>query len=290
VKTAKYLMIAAVLGFVGLTAGLVVAVLYIDRIARVGMETGATYALGVRTTVADVSVGLRAGKIGIDVVNVDNPVGYQSPHFMRLARGNAEVTLPSLMSELVEMPELTLSGIDMNLERRGRKSNYKIILENIKKFESRVEEIKPRTDSEKKYVIRRVNFEDVSVVVELLPVGGDLTRIPIHIDRIELRDVGSHQTKGVVLSELTHILVKALIEAVIRRAGDLLPRDVMSELAAGLKGLDEIHASSLEIVGEVRATVEGRTRILKEIGRGVVEELGIGREAGKRTTGASPPQ
>ena len=200
-----------IVGLVVLLVVVVVAVvLWIDHIAKAGVETGATYALGVNTTVDSVDVGVLTGGVQMDALNVANPQGYGSDHFLRLGKGKVAVSLGSLMNETVILPELTLAGISMNLERRGAKGNYQVILDNLKKFESQ-EAAEPEPDEPKqgkKFVIEKVDISDVQVQVELLPIGGDATRLPVRIERIELKNVGSDSDGGVLLSELTGILIR----------------------------------------------------------------------------------
>lgn len=255
---------------------------WIDGIAKVGVETGATYALGVETTLERMSIGVFSGEAGMSKLNVRNPVGFDTPHFLELGNGNVAVSLGSLMDDTVVVPELTLSSLSMNLERKGGKANYQVILDGLKRFDTREDappsapQDKAEAEEGKKFIVRHVAINDVNVQVDWLPVGGELTRVPLRIERIELHDVGSESANGVQLAELTGILIKAILISVADKGGNLIPADIAGELSKGLEGLTGLGDATVQVVGEVTTVVDGQVRKVGEAGKKLVEKLGEG--------------
>ena len=253
---------------------------WIDHIARVGVEKGATFALGVQTTLARMSIGVFSGEAGMSQLNVRNPAGFDTPHFLELGNGNVAVSLGSLMDDTVVVPELTLSSLNMNLERKGGKANYQVILDGLKRFDTKEDAppSAPQDNAEagegKKFVIRHVAIKDVDVQVDLLPVGGELTRVPLRIERIELNDVGSDSVNGVQLAELTGILIKAILTSVVEKGGNLIPADIAGELNQGLEELTGLGDATVQIVGEVTTVVDGEVRKVGEAGKELLQRLG----------------
>jgi hypothetical protein len=259
----------------------VVAFARIDQLAKAGVETGATYALGVNTTLDKMDVGVLSGNVEMDALNVNNPSGFSSPHFFQLNDGKVAVSLGTLMEEKVVLPELKLHGVSMNLERKGNKSNYQVILDNLKRFESG-EKAPPKESKEgKKFVIDKVSIKDVDVQVDLLPVGGELTRVPVKIEEIELQDVGSDSADGVMLADLTGILIEAILQAVVEKSGDLLPADITAELRSGLSQLEGLGAAGTLVVGGVTTMVDGELKKVADRGQEAVKEL---EKSGKELT------
>ena len=257
---------------------LIVAVFFwIDRLAKAGVEGGATYALGVDTQLDSMDVGVFSGSVAMADLNVANPTGFESPHFLQLGEGRVGVSLGTLMEDKVVLSELTLSGLNLNLVHHKGKANYKVILDNLKKFESgEKKEEAAEEEGGKRFVVQKVVVRDVRVEVELLPIGGDLTRVPIIIDAIELEDVGSDSDKGILLAELTNIILKAILTTVARQGGDLLPGDIAGELTAGLDQLKGLGDVSVQVVGKVTAQVaeqvtEAAEKVGEEVGKAVEE-------------------
>ncbi|MCO6437871.1 MAG: hypothetical protein J5J06_12335 [Phycisphaerae bacterium] len=264
---------AAVLAFILLLVGVV---FWIDSIARIGVEKGATYALGVNTTLQSMNLGILSGQAGMSGLDVANPEGFDAPHFVKLGEGNVAVSLGSLMEDTVVVPELILSDLSMNLERKGGKSNYQVILDHLAQLSGG--ETKPKQPAEtkegKKFIVRRAAINNVDVQVDLLPLGGSLTRVPLHIDRIELTDIGSDSANGVELAQLTGILMRAILTSVVDKGGNLLPADIVNELGKGLQGLGGLGDATVKVVGDVTTMVDGTVRNITEVGAGLVEELG----------------
>lgn len=249
---------------------------YIDSIARQGIEGGSTYALGVPTSLDKADVGLLSGEFSMAGFNVANPEGFTSPHFLALSAGSVSVSLGSLRQEVVELPTLILSGISMNLERAGDKSNYKVILENLKRFESGggPPDKKPE-EGGKKFVIRNLEIRDVNVHVNLIPAGGELTKVDVPIDLIQLKDVGSGG-ESVRMSDLAGVILKTIMTVAVQKGGQL-PGDIAIELTNGL--------GELQNLGDQGITVLlGDGGVVQTFGK-TAEELGKQAEEGAKKLG-----
>ena len=156
----------------------VLGIVFIDKIAKSGIEKGGTYALGVDTKVDSVSVGLFTGQFGLTGLNVSNPAGFKSAEFMRLGNAGVAVSTSSLQKPVVELPNLSLSTIRVNLERSGGKSNYQTILDNLAKMQSKTPQQKG--DSQKKFIVKELTITDVAEFTQLRSnfsrdIGGDKT-------------------------------------------------------------------------------------------------------------------
>ena len=259
---------------------------YIDSIAKAAIERGATYALGVETRLGSADVGILSGEFAMRGLEVDNPDGFDSDHFLRIERGDVEVNLASLWQDTVELPLLALRGVDMKLERTPAGANYQVILDNLKRFESNQSKAPaPSDESVRTFVIREVLISDVNVEVDLLPIGGQLNRVEVAIDEIRLTNLGS---EGMSMSQLTNVIIQAILAAVVQNATDL-PTDLINDLGGGLAGLtglgdlgldatfkvgDEVTALAGDVLGEVTKTVGGAgEHVGKEIGK-ALEGLG----------------
>lgn len=271
----KFLIKAILVIVLLVVIGVAAALFFVDRLARNGVEQGATYALGVPTTLRAADVRIMAGEFTMGGLNVANPEGFTTPHFMTLNDGEVAVTLASLREDVVELPRLELTGIDVNLEKKGGKSNYNVILENLKRFEEK--DPPPDQQAGKKFMIRQVVVRDVTAHVDVLPVGGELTRLELPIDEITLEDVGSDTDGGMLMSELSGTIIKAIFAGILKKGGDLLPDDLLNDLGGALEDLGGIGQFGVEVAGQA----------LGEIGKGAGEVLeGVGNVGGEVGKGA----
>lgn len=241
-KLIKRLIAVLVILVVLVGVGAFAALMYIDSIAKAAVERGGTYAMGVPTTLGSADVGIRKPGFYMKSLNVGNPTGYKSASFLTVGDGGVNVSLESLNKDVVELPRLALSDIQVNLEKAEGKANYQVILDNLKKLESGDPAQQPKESSGKKFVINEVDIRNVKVHVDLIPVGGSLTQVNITLDEVKLNNVGT-AGKGVPLPELASIIVKALMSAIVDKGGGLLPGDLLGDLQgqlAQLKNLDEL--------------------------------------------------
>lgn len=254
---------------------------YIDSIAKAAIERGSTYALGVETTLRWADVGILSGEFAMGGLKIDNPDGFDGDHFLQLERADVEVSLASLRQDTVELPLLVLSGVDMKLQRTLAGANYQVILDNLKRFESNQSKDPGLSDeSGRTFVIREVLISDVNVEVDLLPIGGQLNRVKVAIDEIRLINVGS---EGVSMSQLTNVIIQAILAAVVQNAADL-PIDLITDLGGGLAGLTGLGLdATFKVGGEVTALVgDVLGEVTKAVG-GAGED--VGKEIGKALEG-----
>ena len=112
---------------------LAAAWLSIDYIAKAGIEAGGTYALGVKTTVDSVSLGLLSGQARVNDLAIANPEGFKTPHLMQADRIDVAVKTGSLLGDTIQVDKFEIDGLDLNLEQKVGATNISALLDNIKK-------------------------------------------------------------------------------------------------------------------------------------------------------------
>jgi hypothetical protein len=276
----KILIRIVAAGFALLIALLVAFYVYFDVIAGAAIEKGATYALGVDTKVGFVRLGLLTGSFRIGSLAIKNPPGFEAKHLLTMGDGRLDVSLESLQKEVVEVPLFVLEGIEVDLEKAGGKTNYGVILANLKRFESAGSKPAPAESGDagpaKRVIVRELLIRDVSAHVEHTEGLGALGAIDVKVPEIRLKDIGAHNARGVAMSELTNIVVKAVFEG-IAREGTNLPNVLAGDLRAGLGGLSKV---PVQVVGGTTGAVVDK---LPEPVGDAARELGGG--AGKTLKG-----
>lgn len=260
---AKKLLIALGVVVVLLVVGVIALFLSINVIFKKGVDYGATYALGVPTSIQGANVGIFAGRCTIDGLKVANPTGFPSDHFLTLGQCDVAVNLGSLLKPVVEVPSLQLKDIDMILEKREGKANYQVILDNLKGSEQAggAEE-----KEGKKLIIRDLTVRNVAVTVDLLPVGGQLSRRRLVIPEIHLQNVGAEDNRGVMVSQLTKVVVQSIFQSLMENGGEL-PGEVFAQLQQGVGQLKPLGQYGMKVIGDVQSQVT-------ELGKGVGEAVG----------------
>jgi hypothetical protein len=256
----------------------VAAFIWIDRIAKFGIEKGGTYALGVPTTLDKASIGVFSGHFGLSGLNVANPSGFDTPHFLKLGDGSVIVSLMALRQDTVTVPEFTLKDIDVNLDKKDGKYNYQVILDNLKKLESgQKQQEEPQTKPGKKFIIGHLLVRNVTVHVD--PLGlGKVSKLDVPIDEISMQNVGS-DGKGVTMADIASIVTKAILAAAVKKGGNLIPSDISGGLNKGLGSLQSLASQGIGVTGDLGKQIGN-------VGTDVVQNVtkGVG-DVGKTITG-----
>ncbi len=251
----------AIVPLIGLLVlAIVLAWVYVDSLAERGVERGATYALDVDTQLDSADIGITSGSVELSGLSVDNPEGFDADHFLTLSNASMSVSLNSLMEDTVEVPSLVLSGIELRLERTTEGANYRVIMDNLGRFEGG-EQKAPDPDA-KKFVIRTIAVRDVTIHADVVPIGGaigDLTSAKLSVDEVVLRDVGSGG-EPMSIAEITTVVLKAILASAIEVGGGVIPEDVLGELSdqlGSLLDLGEMGVGTIEGLGEAAADLLG---------------------------------
>ena len=209
---------------------LLVVVLRIDAIAKTGVEKGGTYALGVETSVDELSLSLLRGKLMMKGLKINNPPDFTSDHLMRSGRFDLELVPTSVLGETIELKKFELDGLDVNIEQKITGSNISTILENLKRFDTgEGEETEAKTGG-KKIKVDRIVIRNVVVHFHLLPELSPTGPVTVEIPQIELTEVTSDNASGVVVGELVRKIIPAIIEAILKDSKGKVPTDFLSTL------------------------------------------------------------
>lgn len=267
--------------------GVVFAVMNINSLAKKGIETGGTYALGTNTTLQSADVGILGGTFAMSGLNVANPPGYKAPSFLSLGSGGVAVSFNSLSKPVVELPKLSLDNLNVALEKSGGKANFNVILDHIKKVADQAGGAGGSGGSssgggggEKKFVVNELLLTNIKISVDLIGGPAELTKVNIPIDEIKLTNVGKTGTgvggTGVTMSQLASIIVQAVLAAAADKGGGILPADLLGDLQGGLAGLGNLDNLQMSVAAKAQGTIE---KIGGDAAKKVTEKLGG--EAGK---------
>ncbi len=259
------IVLVVVLGVVGL--------LYFGtgKILKVGIEKGGTYATGVDTTVDSVKLSLMKGTFDMDGFKMANPPGFSSEHFIALADTNVTLNTGASSSKVVTLSNLTLSGIDLILDKGGNPSNYNTVLNNLKRFESGEKGPPPAESEAMQVVIESLVIENVGVRLANMPGIGALTGdVAVRVPRIELQNVGKDDPMS--MGEVIGLVVKTVLAASIEAGGGIIPADVLGDLKGGLGSLKSLSDLGITGVGDIGKAIEGQIGAATEQAQKALDE------------------
>ncbi len=250
----------------------------IDSIATTAVAKGAAFATQTDVEVQKVDVKLfsNAGEItGLDIKNPDGPFREMFDSFLVLGSGKAAISAGSVISDLVEIPTVELSDIELSLVSKDGKKNYEVILASLKRFQG---DAPPKeTEGGKQFVIKKTTISRITVNYDFdkdpalgaLPAKGT---IEIAFDKpMVLENLGQG---GVPMSQITADLITDILVQVTANMATQLG----DQFAGHIKGLS---GSLVDTLGENKFT---QTLGELDLGEGAAVLKGFGVDLGEGAT------
>jgi len=285
-KTLKIVLITLGSVFLLLVLAIGMAVLYFDAIAKTAVEKGGTISMGVDTTLNDLSLSFVSTAGSLKGLRVANPGGYETPHFLKLNEGGVTIETSTLMKDRIVVPSLSLTGIDINLEKKDGKANYDVILANLKAFQDSLPKDqggsgpdKTTQGKGKTFVIKEIVIKDVTVHADTLGgIGGKLQRLEVKIPEIRLTEIGNDSDQGVAMSQVTGTIMTALFEAIVKHGAGVLPAEALQGIGKGIEGVGKLGEVGVQALGDVTGAAgkaaEDLTKGVGDASKGLTDGLG----------------
>jgi hypothetical protein len=282
-KALKITGILALLIVVGVSIAVWWVFRNLDSLAKDQIEQAGTRTLGVPTKVDSVSIHVWDGNLALSGLDIANPSGFKSPHFLALKKGEFDVTLGTLREDTIKVPKLTLKGIDVNIEKTDTGANYQQILDNAKRNKG---SSPPSSSPEKKLIIDDLVIENITIHVDVRGMEGPIgkvinpnTSITLPIERIELHNVGRTGTgvggTGVTPGELSSIVVQAVMAAAVEKGQGMIPDIILGDIKSRVGAIGDLAQFPVEVVGKLgeKATqiggkvLEGAQKAVDDLGK-----------------------
>lgn len=268
-----------------LVVAVVLATVFVDDIVEKAVEKGGTYALGVDTTIEAADIGVFSGDFGLHAFAIDNPPGFQKPHFMTLTDANLEVELASLLKETVEVPLIVIDGFTLDIEQNDQGTNYDVLMKNLERLQRETppgEEQPEREGAGKKILLREIVVRNVRVTADIDTKIAGQREITYNLPELILTDLGTDD-EARPMAEQISLIVQKLLAAAIQSGRDQLPQELLNDLDARLGELgDRLKA---ELPEQIPDDLKEKASELLD-GAGVNLE-GVGGDLGKQADEAA---
>lgn len=262
-KTKKWRKTKIVLTCLGIFFAIFIAALIIcpGMIVEKSLPVIAGTLLDTKVEVQSVNINVFAGSVRIKELKIHNYKEYSTPYALELGHMFIDVSLTSLLTNKIEIEDVTIERFSSSLEFRNfmKNNNLGDIAAKLQKGEDKAVEKKAEKKketpaevkkSEKKMVIRKLRFADSKIIFQ---------QVPILFPDVELTDVGD----GRPISDFFVVIMDTTVELVLNACSSIT--DVagkgVKKLGAGAKqvgkGLNTAFDSGAKAVDDtVKATGE----------------------------------
>ncbi len=270
----RKIVIVLVLAIIALVLG---TVLFLDSIARAGIATAGTIALGVKTSVHDVSIGLVSGKTSIELLEVDNPQGYAPVKFVTLGAIEVDAPFSGLTGEKIVIDRVAIRNLTIDVEKGADgKLNIEKIVDNLKKLTGADKpptqptpspEPTPPAGESKEAIIKELRLEKIQVNLRNIAGGKDGV-VEVKLPDLVVRDLSSKGGVNVLASEISGVVISAVMKGVIAANIEGLGSDVLGGMQGAVDGIGGM------IGGQLRGAVDSGINNAGDALKGIGKELG----------------
>lgn len=215
----KILIVLTVLALIVLAVGLT-----LDGIVASAIESGASGALGISTSVGSADLSLFSGGLQISALEVNNPPGFESEHIFEVGNTEIDVSLGTVFDDTIIAPRLLVEDVVINVEQKRGKMNYSTLRDNLRK---RKAGSGSRSTSGKRFVIEEVLIRNIVTNLNFPPLQTSVT-----VPEIRIKDVGKG-SEGAAQDELAEKIFEEIFKAVSKQGGGI-PPNIAAHLRGGL--------------------------------------------------------
>jgi len=234
--------------------------LFGNRALKAGIESAATKTLDVGVTIDDVDLSIISGKVGFQNLAVSNPPGYQHEKLLELADARIAVQIRSLLSDMVNVRQIKLDGLNVVVEQKGLSNNLNDVIKNIP-GEPDVEDQKQKPG--KKLHIDTLEITNTKVNVKLLPIPGKADTLTLTLPPIKMTDLGSDNKLNT--AALAGKVLVAIANAIAQQGSGVLPEQMLGPLTSELSRLKALSG----VIDKGSELLEGTKDLRKEVTEGI---------------------
>jgi hypothetical protein len=267
-KSLKIIYTVAAVIAVLLIVAVIAIHLFADSAVKMAIESAGTKALQVKVAVDDVDLSILGGKLGFQNLVIDNPPGYKHKRLLELSEAKIAVQIGSLLTDIVNIKDIRLDGVNVVLEQRGVTSNN---LQDIMKSLP-AKEKEPAEPGGKKLHIDNLEITNTQVRVKLLPIPGKADTLTLKLAPIKMTDLGGEN--DIDTAALARKVLLAIAGGIAEQGAGVLPKEMLGSLASQLNKLGALPAAFLDKGGKLLEAG-------KDVGGGIIKGAG---DAGKGIT------
>lgn len=246
--------------------------LFADNAVKMAIESAGTKALNVGVSVGNVDLSILGGRIGFKDLVIDNPPGYNHKRLLELSEATITVETGSLLTDVVNIKDLRLDGVNVVLEQKGIFGNN--IQDVMKALPAK--EAKPSKPSGKKLHIDNLEITNARANVKLLPIPGKVDTLTLKLAPIKMTDVGGEN--DVDTAALARKVLLAIAGGIAEQGVGILPKEMLGSLAAQLNKLEALPAAFLDKGGKILETGKDVGKDAVEAGKDIIKGAGDARK------------
>ncbi len=297
-KVGKILLGVVVVVVVLLLVFVLTLPLTISPIVKTAASVGGPKALGVPVTVGDVKLNALAGNLAITGVQIGNPEGYSDKEAFAVQKIDVGLDMRSLFSDTIVVKRIEIDSPAISYEIKDGKSNFDVMLANVKKSseEEKEKEEKPKGEKDaKKVIIEEFKLTGAKVShASALTLGKSVT---LPLPPLTLKDIGKKGGGATVTEAVSEVISGVLggltgaatavvdgVGGVVTGAGKAATGALKGAAAKLMGSGDDAKKAASDVADDAKETAESLKKDAKEAVEGAKESAEDAKGAVKEAT------
>ncbi len=261
--------------------------LSVDLIAKSMISSAGSKIMGVDTSVTSIDLGIFRRSTTINDLEVSNPPGYQHDHLLAVDEIYIEGRVGTFLSSSIDIPVLTLTGFDFDVEEANGKMNVTEVVEHI------TSQLSSTDDDDEDSIslnIQRLEIRDINIRAQGRIVNITGGSLQAKLPELVLQNVGTESDEDELVGHLVGIVMDIVIKHIAANPIKGLSNLAISQISGSIRNIPGLKQIGLgaPIADAVEAVGRGATNAISGVGN-AIGQIGNAVGGGRRNTNRQAP-
>lgn len=182
---------------------------FLGSIVKAGVNQAGPRLTQTKVELVDASLSPFTGAGTLTGLTVGNPQGWSDTRALYLGKMHFDVKPTSLLSDTIDINDLTIDQPEFAYETRLVSSNIGDLMKNIEAAMGTKAQPEDKSTKQRKFIVRHFRMQDAKLSVGVGPAA-----IPLTLPPLELTDLGVKEG-GLTPSQLSFAIMKELMPTII---------------------------------------------------------------------------
>jgi hypothetical protein len=206
----------------------VVFCLNLNTVIKIAIKQTLTQSLAVETTLMEVTFNPLNGYLRLKGFEVDNPNGFSTSEFLQVRDFVIQIQPNTLLGDRIEIEKIQLQDISINIEQQLTRNNIQEIF--ISAGQYKQSDRAGTAAPEKKFNLQSATIDNISINLNLSPLGLGSLSSADYLPKIELQNLNSENYQGLLMSEVFTKLIASTVENIVEKNKLSIPKQILQAL------------------------------------------------------------
>ncbi len=206
----------------------IVGIMVLDGVAQSVIQTKGSEGLGVKITLDIAHVGFFSKNSSLNGVKIANPEPFlsdKSPTLMSAERAEITFSVLQLLDKEVVIPNITVTGVTLDLQQYKGKSNIETVINHISS-----DETPEGSHPEPPFNIETLTIRDITVIASGKFTVLDKGPVTAHIKEIVMHNIGTDGDTEVATEAITSAVTHAIMRHLAKHPAEGISKLALSKV------------------------------------------------------------